>query len=74
MNFVKDKIYLIFSRYADGRRQRKYLIHSENENYKYRYVGKRGIHHMFREINGGWLRTYTDAQLIGKHIKELKDE
>ena len=36
----------------------------------YRY--KEGIHHMFREIHGGWTRTYTDAQLIGKTIKEVE--
>ncbi len=36
-----------------------------------RYIGKRGIHHCFRDINGGWCRTYTDAQLIGKTIKEI---
>ncbi len=36
------------------------------------YEGKRGIHHMFREVNGKWLVTYTDAQLIGKHVKEAE--
>lgn len=36
----------------------------------FKYIGKNGIHHVFREIRGGWSRTYTDAQLIGKHIKE----
>ena len=37
----------------------------------FRYEGKHGIHHCFRETRGGWSRTYTDAQLIGKHIKEV---
>ena len=37
----------------------------------FRYKGKIGIHHCFSEINGGWHRTYTDAQLIGKKIKEV---
>ena len=36
-----------------------------------RYVGKHGIHHCFKDIHGGWGRTYTDAQLIGKKIKEV---
>lgn len=36
----------------------------------FRYEGKQGIHHMFREIRGKWTRTYTDAQLIGKKIIE----
>lgn len=39
----------------------------------FRYEGKFGIHHSFREIRGGWTRTYTDAQLIGKNIQELHD-
>lgn len=38
----------------------------------FRYKGKQGIHHMFSEVHGGWTRTYTDAQLIGKIIKEVK--
>lgn len=38
----------------------------------FRYEGKQGIHHCFREVRGGWSRTYTDAQLVGKHIKEEK--
>lgn len=37
---------------------------------KFKYEGKRGVHHCFREVRGGWTRTYTDAQLIGKIIKE----
>ena len=36
----------------------------------FRYEGKQGIHHCFREVRGGWSRTYTDAQLVGKHIRE----
>lgn len=39
----------------------------------FRYEGKRGIHHIFKEVKGGWTRTYTDAQLIGKHIKEVEE-
>ena len=38
------------------------------------YEGKQGIHHCFRETHGGWTRTYTDAQLIGKHVEEVQDE
>ena len=37
---------------------------------EFRYEGKRGIHHCFREARGGWTRTYTDTQLIGKKIEE----
>lgn len=38
----------------------------------FKYEGKRGIHHCFRELYGGWSRTYTDAQLIDKTIEEVK--
>ena len=37
------------------------------------YEGKQGIHHCFRETRGGWTRTYTDAQLIGKHVEEVQE-
>lgn len=37
----------------------------------FEYIGKQGIHHCFKEIYGGWLRTYTDPQLIGKKIEEV---
>ena len=40
------------------------------EHYVFRYESKHGIHHIFREVNNGWQRTYTDAQLIGKEIEE----
>ena len=36
------------------------------------YLRKEGRHHMFREKRGGWIRTYTDTQLMGKKIKEVK--
>jgi len=36
-----------------------------------RYERKEGIHHVFREIRGKWIVTYTDAQLIDKYIKEV---
>lgn len=37
----------------------------------FRYEGKHGIHHIFREVRGNWTRTYTDSQLIGKGISEV---
>lgn len=36
------------------------------------YLRKEGIHHVFREECGGWTRTYTDNQLMGKKIKVVK--
>ena len=37
-------------------------------------VGKQGKHHCFKETSGGWSRTYTDQQLIGKTIQEVINE
>ena len=36
-----------------------------------RYERKEGIHHVFMEVRGKWIVTYTDAQLIGKYIEEV---
>ena len=36
------------------------------------YLRKEGKHHLFKEECGGWSRTYTDIQLRGKKIKEVK--
>ena len=44
------------------------------EGYVFRYLRKEGIHHFFQEVVGGWLRTYTDAQLVGKFVDEVKLE
>ena len=41
--------------------------------YVFRYVGKQGIHHCFKETRSGWSRTYTDSQLIGKHIQRVSE-
>ncbi len=35
------------------------------------YLGKQGKHHIFRHVAGGWTRTFTDPQLIGKFIQEV---
>ena len=56
-----------------------YRITTEEEQLKYRWNNEcvfrfeyqEGIHYVFREIRGGWTRTYTDAQLIGKQIREV---
>ena len=54
------------------------LKHSNDMNPAYgvqcvfRYEGMDGIHHRFTEIDGGWARTFTNSQLIGKKIKEVQ--
>ena len=40
-------------------------------NYVFQYLGTQGTHHCFREIHGGWSRTYTNSQLIDKRIQEV---
>ena len=40
-------------------------------SYIFQYEGTQGIHHCFREIHGGWSRTYTNSQLIDKRIQEV---
>ena len=60
---------------TSGTNGTKYLyeINPMNGNHCiFRYEGKSGIHHKFREARGGWVRTYTDAQLIGKRITEVQ--
>lgn len=37
----------------------------------FEYVGKRGIHHCFKSVLGGWSRTYTEYQLVDKKILEV---
>ena len=50
-----------------------YSSSSDERDYTFIYLRKEGIHHVFREINGGWTRTYTDAQLVGKKIIEVSE-
>ena len=64
-DFIVGHVYYIKNKKSD----------KDSDNYvsfSFRYEGKQGIHHMFREIHGGWTRTYTDYQLIGKRVKEIK--
>ena len=42
------------------------------DDFIFKYLGKQGIHHYFMEINGGWTRTYTDVQLLGKKHEKSK--
>ena len=58
----------------------KYAVQTVSESnddpefgFTFRYLGKQGIHHTFREISCGWGRTYTDAQLVGKEVIEVQE-
>ena len=75
--FTEGKCYRIYpsgnlGRYG-GRENRSTMTGSAAWEYDciFQFLRKDGIHHVFREIRGGWTRTYTDAQLIGKHIQEV---
>ncbi len=68
-------------RIIDGlRRGEKYVLQplkqgsDPEDGYVFRYLGKQGIHHTFVEICGGWSRTYTDAQLVGKELVEVVED
>ncbi|MBR0253136.1 MAG: hypothetical protein IJQ57_07275 [Synergistaceae bacterium] len=39
---------------------------------EFEFVKNEGIHHCFRSVQGGWTRTYTNAQLVDKHIREVQ--
>ena len=64
--FEAGKDYSIYAK--DGNLERSSF---GEKSFVFRYVGKQGIHHVFREIHGGWSRTYTDVQLMGKTIQEV---
>ena len=42
-----------------------------NLGYVFQYERTEGIHHCFREVRGGWSRTYTDWQLVDKRVLEV---
>lgn len=46
-------------------------ISSLTLGYVFRYERTEGIHHCFREVRGGWSRTYTDCQLVDKRVLEV---
>ena len=59
---------------------KKYAVQTVSESnddpefgFTFRYLGKQGIHHVFKEISCGWGRTYTDAQLVGKEVVEVSE-
>ena len=58
---------------------KKYLIHNTGNpnmlnfsDYIFIYQCKQGKHHFFKHWLAGYTVTFTDAQLIGKFIQEVK--
>ena len=58
--------------FAEGHKYRISESAKKPDDDVFKYEGKHGIHHCFREVLVGWTRTYTDAQLVGKHIEEME--
>ena len=71
MEFRKGQKYLVNSPRSKKMEYSQCGKNNTEKGFVFVYEGKEGRHHMFREENGGWLRTYTDNQLIGKTIEEV---
>lgn len=69
-DFVVGHVYSIAKKPHDSREKNADITGYDVE-FLFRYEGKQGIHHMFRETHGGWVRTYADYQLVGKVVKEV---
>ncbi len=74
-HFTKGKCYRIYYDGYQNSYDRKFLstgTSSWEQSCIFMFLRKDGIHHVFREVRGGWIRTYTDAQLVGKNIQEVE--
>ena len=69
-SFSKGKRYFIFDS-GNGKGEADYIKPETGKGCIFVYLRKEGKHHIFREERGGWIRTYTDIQLIGKNIQEV---
>lgn len=74
---VKARKKALTHKFTQGR---KYFIHTHDTSdsrywedfmYVFTYQGKSGKHHVFKNVSGDWITTFTDPQLIGKIIKEV---
>ena len=72
MEFKKGHKYIVSLPYAKNQQISKGGVNNTEKGFVFVYERKEGRHHIFRESIGGWLRTYTDNQLIGKKITEVK--
>lgn len=69
-SFVKGACYSIFDT-ANGKDTYETMNPTTGKGCIFIYIRKDGKHHIFREQRGGWTRTYTDVQLMGKHVQEV---
>ena len=73
VNFVEGNCYEIHDNENVAGPMSLAIKQSRNSmGYIFRYEGMSAIHHVFREIRGKWIQTYTDAQLIGKYVREVE--
>lgn len=73
--FNVGKCYYIYDTVNGNKRSKKYAASflgvSWDRDCIFVYEGKRGKFQIFREVRGGWTRSYADVQLLGKTIKEV---
>lgn len=69
-DFIIGHVYSIKKKIRDSKEKDPNCTGFDAEFF-FRYEGKQGIHNMFRETHGGWVRTYADYQLVGKVVKEV---
>ena len=69
--FSKGKRYFIFDS-GNAKGEADYIRPETGKGCIFVYLRKEGKHHFFREERGKWIRTYTDIQLMGKNIQEVK--
>lgn len=69
-----EKPFLIPNREFTFEIGKRYQIDGKNIYSEFLYVEKRGKHHVFRNVLGGWEMTLTDAQLVGKTFMEVNEK
>lgn len=69
--FIQGKRYRIWDSDNGGKSDSDYFNPLTGKGCVFIYLRQEGKHHVFREERGGWTRTYTDVQLIGKKIQEV---
>lgn len=70
-SFVKGACYSIFDSGNGTKDTYESMNPTTGKGCIFIYIRKDGKHHIFREQRGGWTRTYTDVQLMGKHVQEV---